>query len=130
MGTLRALNLDRGTELASDVRLAQTASARILGLLLQPELPTGSALLLLPCRGVHTFGMRFAIDVTFLDGEGRVIRVYRALRPFRVTRWVLRARAALELPSGTLDRTGTLEGDRLAFPGLTHVAIPRSPQSL
>ena len=55
--------------------------------------------------------MRFPIDVLFLGRDGRVLRVYRDLRPGRLTRLVLGARGALELPAGTAERTGTVRGD-------------------
>jgi uncharacterized protein len=104
-----------GAILATEVERAATIQSRLMGLLGRVELAQGSALVLEPCTAIHTFFMRFAIDVAFLDGGGRVLRAIPGLRPWRATRLYPSARLAVELPSGTLDRTGTREGDRLAF---------------
>jgi uncharacterized protein len=66
------------------VHLARTAWARLVGLALLRDLPPDRALLIEGCRSVHTFGMRFAIDVVFLDAVGRPLRVVRNVRPCRV----------------------------------------------
>src|SRR3954454_8027466 len=74
---------------------ANTLGSRLLGLGWLRSLPSGHALLIPHCRSVHTVGMRFAIDVTFLDAEGRVLRVERAVPPRRVL-YERRAFAVLE----------------------------------
>jgi uncharacterized protein len=82
---------------------ARTLSARLLGLALLPAIPAGHALLIPDCRSVHSFGMRFAIDVAFLDERGRPIRVERWVP----TRRVLACRpafAALEARAGEIER--------------------------
>ncbi len=56
-------------------------------------------------------GMRFALDVAFLDGQGLVVARYCDLPPGARTRWHRAAVAALELPAGTLEASGTIEGD-------------------
>jgi len=68
------------------IRVAETGLTRIVGLLGERELPPGDGLLIVPSQGVHTLGMRFAIDVAFLDGQWNVIAIKRDLRPFRMTR--------------------------------------------
>jgi uncharacterized membrane protein (UPF0127 family) len=68
------------------------------------------------------FGMRGALDVAFVDRDGAVIAAYHALPPGGRTRWHRRARAALELPPGTLRRTGTHEGDTLTWHGPAQAA--------
>lgn len=67
------------------VHEATTLRARLLGLaLMRDPPPPGHALLIAHCRSVHTFGMRFALDITFLDSEGRILRIERAVPPGRV----------------------------------------------
>jgi uncharacterized protein len=66
--------------------VARSPRARLLGLALRREAPRGYALVLPRCRSVHTFGMRFAIDVVFLDRLGRVVRIARSVPPGRVLR--------------------------------------------
>ncbi|MFM7616199.1 MAG: DUF192 domain-containing protein [Actinomycetes bacterium] len=68
------------------------------------------ALLLRPCRQVHTIGMRFSMDVAFCDRDGRVLRV-ATLRPGRVSRPVRRAAFAIEAEAGSFGRWGLAVGD-------------------
>jgi uncharacterized membrane protein (UPF0127 family) len=70
-------------------------------------------MLLDPCQAVHMYGMRQALDVAFLGGEGQVIAVYHHLRPGQRSRYHGKARQALELPVGTLTETDTRVGDCL-----------------
>jgi len=72
--------------------------ARLLGLALLDDVPAGCALLMPGCSSVHTFGMRFPIDVVFLDREGRVARIARRVPPRRFVR-CRAAAAVLESPS-------------------------------
>jgi uncharacterized membrane protein (UPF0127 family) len=66
------------------LHVARSRRARLLGLAFLPGLPADAALFIPRCRSVHTFGMRFAIDVVFLDGAGRPLRIVRGVRPWRV----------------------------------------------
>jgi hypothetical protein len=61
------------------------------------------------------FFMRFPVDVAFIDGDGHVVRMYHGLRPWRISRVVRRAKAAIELPSGALARAGVGVGDLLTM---------------
>ena len=70
---------------------------------------------LAPCRSVHTVGMRFPIDVAFVDADGGVVRTIAGLRPWRVTAPVRRAVGVLELPVGTLAASGLARGDRVVW---------------
>lgn len=119
-----AWNLSRGTLVSERVRTAETFLERLAGLLGTRRLPPGSALWIAPCRGVHTFGMRYPIDVAFVGPGGVVIAVCPALAPNRVSRIRRDARGALELPAGTLAKTGTAAGDRIEF---RTVSMPLTP---
>ena len=114
-GEARLVNRTRGAVLALRVERAEGMLDRMRGLLGRAALREGEGLALLPCNSIHTFFMRFPIDAVFLDRNGRVVRALPALRPWRATRFHLRAAQAVELPEGTLARTGTREGDELAF---------------
>jgi len=95
---LRRLPLVRVAALGGrEARLAGDPLARLLGLALLRELPAGAALLLPRTRSIHTAGMRCALDLVWLDGDGRVVRVDRGVRPWRV-RACRAARAVVELP--------------------------------
>jgi uncharacterized membrane protein (UPF0127 family) len=112
---VRATNATRGTIVGERIRVAETGLTRIVGLLGERELLPGDGLLIVPSQGVHTLGMRFAIDVAFLDGAWKVIAVRHAMRPFRMTRVFWRAAAVLELRSGTLNLSSTSVGDTMEF---------------
>ena len=86
---------------------------RLRGLLGRTKLDPGEGLLLRPCNGVHTWGMRFAIDVLFLDAQNRVIRLDPSLPPSRMVPWVRHSKQALELPAGTARAAGVVVGSRL-----------------
>jgi uncharacterized protein len=102
---------------ADRVRVADRFWSRARGLLGRPALGPGEGLLLRPCRAVHTFGLGYTIDVAFLDGAGTVVAAYPGLEPNRRTGWHAAAACALELPSGTLERTELSEGERLWWNG-------------
>jgi uncharacterized protein len=115
MTPLRVVNQRGGMVLGDRILLADSWLARLRGLLGRPEPGPGEGLMLTPCRGVHMFGMRYPIDVAFLDRAGVVVATYPGLGPGTGTSWHRRARHALELRSGSLAATGTAVGDRLSW---------------
>ena len=82
----------------SPIPVAKDFRTRLLGLSWRSRERAGPGLLIPRCSSVHTFGMRFPLDVYFLDGEGRVISVRRRVPPRRVV-WQRGAAAILEIPS-------------------------------
>ena len=90
-----------GRVLATRLSTAFDSAARREGLLKQDAWPAGAALVIAPCQAVHTVGMRFAIDVLFVDRAGRVVKVRERMVPWRMA-GALRAFATIELPAGTL----------------------------
>jgi uncharacterized protein len=97
---------------ASHVLTAFDSDARRTGLLKHDHLPEGDALVIAPCNAVHTFFMKFPIDVAFVTRDGRVIKIRSRVAPWRIAA-SLRAYAVIELAAGTLERTDTARGDRL-----------------
>jgi uncharacterized membrane protein (UPF0127 family) len=91
--------------------------SRGLGLLGRKQLPRGQGLLINPTWSVHTWFMRFPIDVVFLDRELRVLKLRKHMRPWRATAR-FRANTALELAAGECDRLRLDVGDRLAWGSL------------
>jgi len=112
---VRAVNLARGRVLGDKVAVADRFWLRLRGLGGRSGLARGEGLLLRTCRAVHMVGMKFPLDVAFLDAGNRVVARYPRLSPGASTRWHRQARAALELPAGTLDETGTVEGDVVEY---------------
>jgi uncharacterized protein len=95
------INRRTGTAIATAVEVAATRRTRNRGLLGRPSLDPATALVLTPCKAVHTAFMQFAIDVVFVDRAGGVVRIVRDLRPWRMAA-ALRAHAVVELAGGAL----------------------------
>ena len=105
------VNTDTATRVVSRVVAAVDSASRKKGLLGRTGLDD-EALVIAPCNAVHTFFMKFAIDVVFTDRDGRVVRVVPAVSPWRITgAWG--GFATIELAAGTAARTGILVGHRL-----------------
>jgi uncharacterized membrane protein (UPF0127 family) len=102
---------------ASHVELAVDSESRRRGLLGRDTLDEGAALIIAPCSSIHTFFMRFAIDVMFVARDGRVLKTYNAVGPRRIA-FRFGAFAVVELPAGALIRPQTKAGDivRLVSP--------------
>ena len=112
---LIARNVDTGAIVADKVAVATTHADRAVGLLSRSGLEPGEALWIVPSRGVHTWGMRFPIDVVALDDCGFVIDQVSALKPWRIRLPRRGTAGVLELPSGTLTASGTSIGHRIQF---------------
>ncbi len=101
-----------GVVVCERCRVADRPPARMKGLLGRSQLPGGEGILLRPTSSIHTWFMRFPIDVVFVDRELRVLRIAPDLGP-----WKLAARrgshAVLELAAGECERRGLREGDVL-----------------
>jgi uncharacterized protein len=103
-----------GAVLAADVLTAFDSASRRTGLLHHESLPEGSGLIIAPSNAIHTFFMKFPIDVAFVAKDGRVLKIRAALAPWRMA-GALRGYAVIELPAGTLAGTGTERGDYLTI---------------
>ncbi len=103
-----------GTVLATHVEIACDSRSRRRGLLGRDRLETGHALVIAPCGAIHTWFMRFAIDVLFVAKDGRVVKCAHDVKPWRMA-VALTAHAAIETPAGTLRRCGAQPGDRLVL---------------
>ena len=101
--------------LADRLRAAHTHWSRLKGLLGTRTLEPGEGLWLRPCRQIHMFGMRYALDVVFLDDEFRVVRTVTELQPGRISPKVGQATSVLELPSGRLAAFGIAPGAQLVI---------------
>ena len=100
--------LVRGGDVLASAEVAVTRKLRRRGLFGREQLD--GVLVLRPCRQVHTFGMKFPIDVAFCDRYGFVLHVSH-MRPGRVSRYVLRAYFAIEATGGSFERWGIGVGD-------------------
>ena len=112
---MKAINTTNNNELAHNLTLADTLLSRMAGLLGRKKIICGEGLWIKPCKGVHSFGMRYSIDVVFLDRNMRVLAVSHSLPPNRLTRLYINAASVLELPSGTVVNSATTSGDRICI---------------
>ena len=106
----KLINRRTGHVLATQVFTAFDSASRRRGLLGIDGLQPGRALII----AIHTWFMRFAIDVAFVARDGRVVKVRHQLRPWRMS-GVMRGYAVIELPSGTLAATDTAAQDILSL---------------
>jgi uncharacterized membrane protein (UPF0127 family) len=107
-------NFSRNVVLAASTCIAATFWRRLRGLLGTRQFPEGQALVLKPCGSVHTFGMRYPIDVLFVSKEDRVLKTVDTMAPGR-TAFCFGSSYVVELPAGTLAKTGTAAGDIVIF---------------
>ena len=112
--TVQVRNQTRGSSLGNAVDVADTSAKRRVGLLKHKKLEPGTGLWILPCESVHTFFMKFAIDLVYLDKRRKVRKVRHAVPPWRLSA-CLSAQSVLELPPGTAAESGTKVGDQLAI---------------
>ena len=115
MRLVRVVNTRLGRELGTRIGMGDSWVARLRGMLGRPEPRAGEGLFLTPCSSVHMYGMRYPLDIAFLDRSGAVVALYPSLAPGSRTRWHRNATHALELPKGALESSGTSVGDVLIW---------------
>jgi len=96
------------------IRIAQSFKERYKGLMGE-KVP--QSLVITPCIQVHTFFMRFPIDVIFYDSGYNVVHIEKNLSPWRISKKVKNAQGVVELPAGTADNVGIKIGDKIYFKG-------------
>ena len=111
-------NQTRSAVLGDAVEVADTSAKRRVGLLKHERLEPGTGLWIVPCESVHTFFMKFPIDLVYLDRKRKVRKVRNAVPAWRLS-MCLTAHSILELPAGVIEKTGTLPGDELLIETLS-----------
>lgn len=111
---MRVVNTTNAALLGDSVLVANDSRTRRTGLLRHTKLEPGEGLWIVPCEAVHTFGMKFAIDVVFLSRKKQILKIRKNMSVRRIS-ICLRAHSVLELPAGMIDRTGAVPGDQLDF---------------
>ena len=114
---MRIINETRGTTLAEQADVARSFWRRLRGLSFRRQLLAGSGLVFHANSSVHTFWMRFPIDVIFLDRANVVVGLREAMPPNRPYAGARRAYRTIELPAGVIGQTRTERGDQLRFEG-------------
>jgi len=108
------VNTRTSAVIADSVVGAFDSATRRRGLLGRDGLPAGEALIIAPTNAIHTFFMRFAIDVAFVRRDGRILKIRRSMPPWKMS-LAIGAFAAVEMAPGTLALSSTVEGDTLAL---------------
>lgn len=103
--------------LSDNIKIADDLPSRLIGLMFKNRPMDSDGLLLDPCNSIHTFFMRYPLDVVFLNGQNQVVKVIRNLSPWRMTWIYFSAKKTLEVPAGKLP-SDLKEGDKLE---VTHV---------
>jgi hypothetical protein len=106
------MNLTRHVEIGGRIEIADKGERRRKGLLGRSGLAAGEGLWIVPCEAVHTFGMRFAIDLVYLDRKNRVVKTRSGVGPGRLSA-CLSAHSVVELPAGTVQSKAIERGDLL-----------------
>lgn len=110
----KLINRRNGQVLAAEVLTAFDSKSRNRGLLGMDGFQAGRALIIAPTNAIHTWFMRFPIDVAFVARDGRVVKVRHRLRPWRMS-GAIRGYAVIELPPGTLAAADTVAEDVLSL---------------
>lgn len=110
------INYSRGKELiATEAIKANNFFSKLFGLTVRKKLNDKEGFLIENCSSIHTFWMRYSIDVIFLDKKNLVLAIYHNIKPFRVTPFIRNAYYALELKPGTIEKTSLEVGDLVQF---------------
>lgn len=110
----KIFNKTKSTYLALDGRLAATFFERLLGLMFRASIGRDEALIFRNVNSIHMLFMRFPIDVLYLDGDNKVLKVKHSLKPWRMSSCI-RAKVTLELPAKRALESATDIGDTLEF---------------
>jgi len=105
---------EHGHVVCERCEIAESSVKRVRGLLGRKELVDGDGLLIRPTWSIHTWFMRFAIDVVFLDRDLKVLKLREHMSPWKAAAH-RGAHSALELPAGEVQRVGLTVGERLAW---------------
>lgn len=109
---MELINLRKKYVIASQVEIADNFFSRLVGLLGRDKFPEKHAIVLKPCRSIHTYFLRFPIDVVFLNGQGEVIHLISNMQTHSFSPVIKKAQKVVELPAGTVKNRINL-GDTL-----------------
>mgnify|MGYP006300385265 CR=1 FL=1 len=99
--------------IGSHIKVAKNPISRMIGLLTKSSLPEGTGLLIVPCRSIHSFFMKFEFDAVFLDKNDMVTYLIEEMKPFKVSKYAGKAKKVLELPAKAIKKYDITFGDTL-----------------
>jgi hypothetical protein len=112
---LRLINKTSNIIISENVMVANTYFKRLKGLMFTKELSNQSALHIIPCNEIHTFNMRYSIDVLYLDKNNNILAIEEEMKPGKIGKRVNNAQSVVELPSGKVKRVNVKTGQEVAF---------------
>ena len=115
---MRAVKASPGRKIeviAVKIIKADSFLSKLFGLIIRKKLKRREGFLIENCSSIHTFWMRYNIDIVFLDKKNRVLAIYYSVKPFRATSFIKNAFFVLELKSGTIEKTSLKPGDLISF---------------
>ena len=107
----KALIRKNGVIITSNAEIADSFFTRFMGLMFRKSIADDYALHITPCNQIHMLNMRFAIDVVYLDGEGRVVKIDRNVPPKKICKTVRNAKSVIEMKASAAEKYGICEGD-------------------
>lgn len=110
---MKAVNVSKSTTVASSLAEATGFFSRLMGLIGKDLLEDGAGLWMARCRAIHTFGMRFPIDVIFVDRHMTVKKMVEGVPPFRPIVLCVSAKGVIELPAGAIEKAQVQPGDKI-----------------
>ena len=110
---MKVVNLSYGAELANHLSTADTFFKRLKGLMFRDQLSPGCGLYLHPCNSIHTFFMKFPIDVLYIDKDWRIVGIEEHLEPGRIGKKFPSAVSVIELESGSVQLNSIHRGQVL-----------------
>jgi len=102
-------------KIVDEVGKADRFFSRFLGLMFKKKMNDNQGLLIIPCNQIHTFNMRFDIDVLFISKENKIVHIEHSMKPGRATKMIKGSHSVLELCSGISEKNGVKIGDMLTF---------------
>jgi uncharacterized protein len=126
---VRILNKTRNSVLGTSVSVADGWWSRTRGFLGQRAPDAGEGILLSPCRGLHMIGMSFPLDAIFISMSGVVVALHPDMKPGTRTPLYSSAEYAIELPAGSIEASGTREGDVVVWTPAEEGTMPPNSAS-
>ena len=112
---MKLINRTNNTIISENVMVANTFLKRFKGLMFSKELPDENSLLIVPCNEIHTFNMKYSIDVLYLDKNNNILHIDEEMKPGKVGKHVKKAVSVVELPSGKAKERGVEAGQAVEF---------------
>ncbi|HHX22948.1 MAG: DUF192 domain-containing protein [Tepidanaerobacteraceae bacterium] len=110
---MKVLNLNKQVALGVKVYQTKCFFQRLKGLIGTNKLEEGEGLLITPCTSIHTFFMKYPIDVIYFDDENIILHILHSIQPYSFSPIIKKAKGVLELPAGTCISTGSVVGDKI-----------------